>query len=70
MSRPGALQFLTAEGQRVWVIFANATTMYHPMHIHGHNFRVGQDGPRKDTMIVRPGQQVSYEFDAANPASG
>src|SRR5207247_10761901 len=33
MSRPGALQFLMTQGQRVRVIFANTTTMYHPMHI-------------------------------------
>jgi FtsP/CotA-like multicopper oxidase with cupredoxin domain len=67
MSRPGALQFLMAQGQRVRVIFANTTTMYHPMHIHGHTFQVGRDGPRKDTVIVRPGQQVACDFDASNP---
>ena len=67
MSRPGALQFLMAQGQRVRVIFANTTTMYHPMHIHGHTFQLGQAGPRKDTVIVRPGQQVACDFDASNP---
>jgi FtsP/CotA-like multicopper oxidase with cupredoxin domain len=67
MSRPGALQFLMAEGQRVRVMFANTTTMYHPMHIHGHTFQLGPAGPRKDTVIVRPGQQVACDFDAANP---
>ena len=67
MSRPGALQFLMAEGQRVRVIFANTTTMYHPMHIHGHTFQLGPAGPRKDTVIVRPGQHVACDFDAANP---
>jgi FtsP/CotA-like multicopper oxidase with cupredoxin domain len=67
MSRPGALRFLMAEGQRVRVIFANTTTMYHPMHIHGHTFQLGPAGPRKDTVIVRPGQQVACDFDAANP---
>jgi FtsP/CotA-like multicopper oxidase with cupredoxin domain len=67
MSRPGALQFPMREGQRVRVIFTNATTMYHPMHIHGHTFQVGPDGPRKDTVIVRPGQKVACDFDAGNP---
>jgi multicopper oxidase len=67
MSRPGALRFLLSQGQRVRVIFANTTTMYHPMHIHGHTFQLGPDGPRKDTVIVRPGQQVACDFDAANP---
>jgi multicopper oxidase len=67
MSRPGAPQFLISQGQRVRVIFANTTTMYHPMHIHGHTFQLGPAGPRKDTAIVRPGQQVACDFDAANP---
>jgi FtsP/CotA-like multicopper oxidase with cupredoxin domain len=67
MSRPDALRFLLGEGQRVRVIFANATTMYHPMHIHGHTFQLGQAGPRKDTVIVRPGEQVTCDFDASNP---
>jgi FtsP/CotA-like multicopper oxidase with cupredoxin domain len=49
------------------LIFANTTTMYHPMHIHGHTFQLGPAGPRKDTVIVRPGQQVACDFDAANP---
>jgi len=37
------------------------------MHIHGHTFQLGQAGPRKDTVIVRPGQQIACDFDAANP---
>ena len=67
MSRPGALQFLMRPGQRVRIIFANTTTMYHPMHIHGHTFQVNRTGPRKDTVLVLPGQQVSCDFDADNP---
>ena len=67
MSRPGGLRFLMAEGQRVRVVFANTTAMYHPMHIHGHTFQLGPAGPRKDTVIVRPGHQVACDFDAANP---
>jgi FtsP/CotA-like multicopper oxidase with cupredoxin domain len=67
MSRPGALRFLLEQGQRVRVVFDNATTMYHPMHIHGHTFALGPAGPRKDTVIVRPRQQVVCDFDADNP---
>src|SRR5215470_4034323 len=63
MSRPGGLQFLMAEGQRVRIVFANAT----PMYIHGHTFQLGPAGPRKDTVIVLPGQQVACDFDAGNP---
>src|SRR5205814_4028168 len=39
MARPGALRFLMAQGQRVRIVFANATTMYHPMHIHRPTFQ-------------------------------
>jgi FtsP/CotA-like multicopper oxidase with cupredoxin domain len=67
MADPGALRFLMRQGQRVRVIFANTTTMYHPMHIHGHTFAVGQAGTRKDTVLVLPGQQVACDLDADNP---
>jgi FtsP/CotA-like multicopper oxidase with cupredoxin domain len=67
MSKPGALRFGMQQGQRVRVVFDNTTTMYHPMHIHGHTFAVGPAGPRKDTVIVRPGQQVACDLDADNP---
>jgi FtsP/CotA-like multicopper oxidase with cupredoxin domain len=67
MADPGALRFLMRQGQRVRVIFANTTTMYHPMHIHGHTFAVAGTGTRKDTVIVLPRQQVACDFDADNP---
>jgi FtsP/CotA-like multicopper oxidase with cupredoxin domain len=67
MTDPGALRFLMRQGQRVRVVFANTTTMYHPMHIHGHTFAIGGTGTRKDTVIVLPGQQVACDFDADNP---
>jgi FtsP/CotA-like multicopper oxidase with cupredoxin domain len=67
MADPGPLRFLVRQGQRVRVIFANATSMYHPMHIHGHAFALGGGGARKDTVIVLPGRQVACDFDAANP---
>ena len=56
-------------GQRVRLAFENTTTMWHPIHVHGHTFRVGADpaGPRKDTVNVLPGQTVVVEFDADNP---
>ena len=49
--------------------FENTTTMWHPIHLHGHTFRVGDDpaGPRKDTVNVLPGETVVVEFDADNP---
>ena len=49
------------------MVFSNATTMYHPMHIHGHTFQINRTGPRKDTVIVLPAQQVICDLDAGNP---
>ncbi|WP_125610014.1 multicopper oxidase family protein [Specibacter cremeus] len=54
-------------GERVEVKFVNDTMMWHPMHIHGHTFQVGATGARKDTVIVRPKQIVTVQFDADNP---
>ena len=30
--------------------------MWHPVHLHGHTFAIGDDRPRKDTAIVLPGK--------------
>ena len=53
--------------QRVRVTWKNTTTMWHPMHIHGHTFRVNGAGPLKDTVNVLPGQAVTCDFDTDNP---
>ena len=57
-------------GQRATLTFANASMMFHPMHLHGHTFQVikadGSAGPRKDTVIVRPMQTVTVRFVADN----
>ena len=59
------------QGERVRLDFENTTTMFHPMHLHGHTFQVinadGRAGARKDTTIVRPKEKVSVVFDADNP---
>ena len=57
-------------GQRVRLRMTNTTTMFHPMHLHGHTFQVvtpGGVGPRKDTVNVLPGKTVEIDFDADNP---
>lgn len=54
-------------GQRARITWTNATTMWHPMHLHGHSFQLAGGGPRKDTVIVLPGRSVTAEFDADNP---
>ncbi|WP_345343962.1 multicopper oxidase family protein [Rhodococcus olei] len=57
-------------GRRARIVYTNTTKMYHPMHLHGHTFAVarpGGTGPRKDTVIVLPGQTIATDFDTDNP---
>ncbi|MFD5466593.1 multicopper oxidase family protein [Kitasatospora sp. NPDC127059] len=56
-----------AAGERVRLEFRNSTAMWHPVHLHGHTFAMGADGPRKDTAIVLPGTTLTVDFDADNP---
>lgn len=67
MNHATAHPFTVRAGQRVRLEFTNRTTMWHPMHLHGHTFQLGADGPRKDTAIVLPGQTVTCDVDADNP---
>jgi FtsP/CotA-like multicopper oxidase with cupredoxin domain len=62
-------------GDRVRIRFTNSTMMYHPMHLHGHFYRLlstpGAWGethcPLKDTVAVGPGEKIDIEFFADNP---
>jgi len=50
--------------------FENKTMMPHPMHLHGHFFRVdnGTDrGPMKDTVLVEPMQRLNIDWVSNNP---
>jgi FtsP/CotA-like multicopper oxidase with cupredoxin domain len=67
MNDPTANPITVEEGQRVRLDFVNTTTMWHPMHLHGHTYQLGDSGPRKDTTIVLPKRKVSVLFDADNP---
>ncbi|MFI9782999.1 multicopper oxidase family protein [Kitasatospora sp. NPDC051984] len=67
MNDPTAGAFLIGQGQRVRLEFTNSSEMWHPMHLHGHTFQVGDTGPRKDTVIVKPKQRIVCDFDADNP---
>jgi FtsP/CotA-like multicopper oxidase with cupredoxin domain len=63
------------EGERYEIIMHNMTNMAHPMHLHGHYFRVvAIDGQRfkgaiRDTVLVPPNAQVAIQFDADNPGT-
>jgi len=56
------------EGEMVRFIMINRTMMHHPMHLHGHFFRVvngqGEYSPLKHTVDVEPMSTTVIEFDA------
>ena len=69
-----ATLFELREGETVDLNFMNHTMMFHPMHLHGHTFQVLSaygnsvpNGPRKDTVIVKPMTQVTVRIQADNP---
>jgi len=63
---PGAEPLEIREGELVRVNMSNMSMMLHPMHLHGHFFRVGNT--LKDTIIVQPHMgRASFEFIADNP---
>ncbi|MDE0119922.1 MAG: multicopper oxidase domain-containing protein [Bdellovibrionales bacterium] len=55
------------KGETVRIHLHNTTMMHHPMHLHGHFFRVlnkqGEYAPLKHTVDVPPMQTVTIEFD-------
>ncbi len=67
--------FRVREGERIEVIMHNMTGMAHPMHLHGHYFRVvgiGNmriEGAVRDTLLVPVGETVTIRFDANNPGT-
>lgn len=67
MKDPFADAFDISLNERVQVKIVNETTMWHPMHLHGHTFQIAGNGARKDTVIVRPKDTVTFQFDADNP---
>lgn len=68
---PGNKPFAIRQGQQATMTFANTTSMWHPMHLHGHTFAVmnanGVLGARKDTVMVLPNQSVRIAILADNP---
>jgi len=53
-------------GEITRITLNNITMMHHPMHLHGHYFRVinknGERSPLKHTVNVPPMQKVTIEF--------
>ncbi len=65
-----------AEGQSCILALRNETAWWHPMHLHGHSFRViGRNGvpnPRRewrDTVLLPPRETADLAFVADNPGN-
>ena len=62
-------KILIKQGEKVRIILTNNSMMRHPMHLHGHDFRVlgaqGEYAPFKNTIDIMPMETDSLEF-AAN----
>jgi FtsP/CotA-like multicopper oxidase with cupredoxin domain len=71
----GMAPLLTLERGRSYVLtMRNDTAWWHPMHLHGHSFRVlnrnGAPVPHRqlaDTVLIRPRETVDIAFVADNP---
>ena len=54
------------EAEITRITFNNMTMMHHPMHLHGHFFRVinknGEYSPLKHTVNVPPMEEITIEF--------
>ena len=67
--------FEIRSGERVRVSMQNRSMMWHPMHLHGHSFRIvsgdGRNAPVKDTVLVKPTMhgRAEFEFIADNPGN-
>jgi FtsP/CotA-like multicopper oxidase with cupredoxin domain len=67
--------FRVREGERVELTLQNLTGMAHPMHLHGHYFKVVAIGSKRvkgavrDTVLVLPDMSVTLQFDANNPGN-
>lgn len=61
-------KILIKKGETVRIILDNQTMMHHPIHLHGHFFRVinkhGNKSPLKHTVNVPAMGKMTIEFDA------
>jgi FtsP/CotA-like multicopper oxidase with cupredoxin domain len=61
-------KILIRKGENVRIVLYNGTMMRHPMHLHGHFFRVlngqGEYAPFKNTLDIMPMETDTLEFAA------
>ncbi len=70
---PYADPLMIKKGERVRLRYGNHSMMAHPMHLHGHFFRIVNSSlpperwVQKDTLILDHMQRIDVEFVADNP---
>ena len=61
-------KILIKKGENVRFILHNKTMMNHPLHLHGHFFRLvnqhGENSPLKHTFNIKPMETRTIEFEA------
>ena len=61
-------KILIKKGENVRMIIYNGSMMRHPMHLHGHDFRVlngqGENSPLKNIIDIMPMETDTLEFNA------
>jgi FtsP/CotA-like multicopper oxidase with cupredoxin domain len=72
---PDAGNLTVRQGERIRLRYRNHSMMPHPMHLHGHFFRIVNPAlPRerwvlKDTIVVEHMERIDVEFEADNPGN-
>jgi len=70
---PNSERLVVGKGEQVRISYGNRSMMPHPMHLHGHFFKLinpslpPEQWILKDTIIVDPMQRIDIEFLADNP---
>ncbi len=68
--------FRVRQGERISIMMHNMTGMSHPMHLHGHYFKVTAignrpiDGAIRDVVLVPPMETVTVTSMPTIPAPG
>lgn len=64
-------KILIKKGENLRIILFNNSMMRHPMHLHGHDFRVlndqGENAPMKNIIDIMPMELDTIEFAATEP---
>ncbi|WP_292945670.1 multicopper oxidase domain-containing protein [Mucilaginibacter sp. 44-25] len=64
-------KILIKKGENLRIILYNNSMMRHPMHLHGHDFRVlngqGEYAPMKNVIDIMPMEKDTIEFAASEP---